>query len=81
MDYTQFWEKLSNFYPISHGELRLAIANRHLEIDNIDMNAFIQEMHIVLENLMQKIQSDLAKKISIENNHANLIPLLSNNFT
>lgn len=82
MDYIQFWEKLSNFYPVSHGELRLAIANKHLEIDTIDMDAFIQEMHLVLEDLMRKMTSpEKTKVICIENNHANLVPLLSNNFT
>lgn len=81
MNYNQFWEKLAKFYPISHGELRLPIANKHLSIENIDMKTFLNEMHTLIEDLIVKMTSELAEKTAIDNNSQNLIPLLTNNFT
>lgn len=64
MNYHEFWENISPYYPISKGELRLPIMKNFLKSQDFLSTDFFDEMEKILEIILQNSQEKNLQKIA-----------------
>lgn len=82
LSYDDFWRILSQNYPISRGEFRLPIAVSPITIPNFDHDGLRNELHTLLQNLLN---SHGTKEAAVARAHkageSSITPLITEDFT
>lgn len=79
--YDEFWAELSQYYPISHWELRLPIATRLTKLQNLDINWLLDELKKILEELLKNTNEQIKNQISETNWDNNLKKVFEWNYS